>query len=180
MHINNEIWKRYPKFVIATTAVITSVMLLGTTAISTITTAGSVFAYRNSQASSQINDCGNGELPLNVGCQNTDSQIQGDDNTAALASQQTFPPANPCVACFKPLSGEERAAFEKRIGGELTGGQASTIEGLCAFLETLDLQEQEFTIRGVAEELVFIGVDEPTVDNIIGCLRSVLGLPPTT
>jgi hypothetical protein len=39
MHIINEIRKRYPKFVIATTAVITAVMLLGTTAISTLTTA---------------------------------------------------------------------------------------------------------------------------------------------
>jgi hypothetical protein len=44
----------------------------------------------NNQAVSQVNDCGNGELPENVGCQNTASQIQGDDNTAALASPQEF------------------------------------------------------------------------------------------
>jgi hypothetical protein len=35
--------------------------------------------------------CGNGELPLNVGCQNVGSQIQGDENEVALAAQQTFP-----------------------------------------------------------------------------------------
>jgi hypothetical protein len=46
--------------------------------------------YEKSQAVSQVNDCGNGELPLNIGCQNTASQIQGDDNVAALASEQEF------------------------------------------------------------------------------------------
>ncbi|MGH9978684.1 MAG: hypothetical protein ACRD8Z_23060 [Nitrososphaeraceae archaeon] len=29
-------------------------------------------------SSLQENDCGNGKFPLNVGCQNTASQIQGD------------------------------------------------------------------------------------------------------
>ena len=101
MHINNGIRKGYPKFVLTTTAIITAVMLLGTTAISTLTTAEGVFAYRNSQATSQINDCGNGFSPENVGCQNTGSQIQGDKNTASLSSQQTFP-AEPrtCEECF--------------------------------------------------------------------------------
>jgi hypothetical protein len=46
--------------------------------------------YDKSQAVSQVNDCGNGELPINVGCQNTASQIQGDDNSAALSSAQGF------------------------------------------------------------------------------------------
>jgi uncharacterized membrane protein len=46
--------------------------------------------YEKSQAVSQVNDCGNGELPLNIGCQNTASQIQGDDNAAALYSAQEF------------------------------------------------------------------------------------------
>jgi hypothetical protein len=78
--------------------------LLGTTVI----TADSAFAYEKSQAVSQVNDCGNGgeahEEPNgvstmndpieggaeNVGCQNTASEIQGDDNVAALASEQFF------------------------------------------------------------------------------------------
>jgi hypothetical protein len=42
------------------------------------------------QATSQANACGNGELPLNVGCQNTGSQVQGDENGVALVGQQTF------------------------------------------------------------------------------------------
>jgi hypothetical protein len=62
-----------------------AVMMIGALA-----TTDSVFAYEKSQAVSQVNDCGNGELPLNVGCQNTASQIQGDGNEAALASEQAF------------------------------------------------------------------------------------------
>lgn len=93
---NNETGiRRKPKFGISTLAIGIAVMLLGTTAISTLTATESVLAYRHSHATSQVNDCGNGELPLNVGCQNTGSQIQGDKNTIALSSQQTFPPPPP-------------------------------------------------------------------------------------
>jgi hypothetical protein len=61
--------------------------LVGTTAI----TADSAFAYEKNQATSQANACGNGELPLNVGCQNIASQIQGDENAVSLAADQVFP-----------------------------------------------------------------------------------------
>ena len=66
-----------------------AVMLVAATALATT---GNAFAtYKSkSQAVSQVNDCGNGELPLNVGCQNTASQIQGDENEVALASEQAF------------------------------------------------------------------------------------------
>jgi hypothetical protein len=75
-----------------------AVMMIGATALAT----DDAFAdkkrhddkkkggYEKSQAVSQVNDCGNGELPLNIGCQNTASQIQGDDNSAAVASAQEF------------------------------------------------------------------------------------------
>jgi hypothetical protein len=75
-----------------------AVMLIGATALAT----DDAFAdkkrhddkkkggYEKSQAVSQVNDCGNGEWAYNVGCQNTASQIQGDDNSAALASFQEF------------------------------------------------------------------------------------------
>ena len=33
---------------------------------------------------------GNGKLPINVGCQNTDSQIQRDENGVALTGNQAF------------------------------------------------------------------------------------------
>ena len=66
-------------------------VLVGAT---TLASAGSVSAtYEKSQATSQANACGNGELPINVGCQNVDSQIQGDENSVAQAANQAFPEA---------------------------------------------------------------------------------------
>jgi hypothetical protein len=69
-----------------------AVMLVAATALATT---DSAFAdkkkkggYEKSQAVAQMNYCGNGELPLNVWCQNTASQIQGDYNSPALASNQ--------------------------------------------------------------------------------------------
>ncbi|MGH9976219.1 MAG: hypothetical protein ACRD8Z_10355 [Nitrososphaeraceae archaeon] len=73
-----------------------AVMLIGATALAT----DDAFAdkkrhddkkkggYEKSQATAQTNYCGNGEAPLYVFCSNTASQIQGDDNSAALASEQ--------------------------------------------------------------------------------------------
>jgi hypothetical protein len=73
-------------FVVAAMAV----MLIGATALATEDAFAGKKKYEKSQAVAQTNDCGNGELPLNVGCQNTASQIQGDENSAALASSQAF------------------------------------------------------------------------------------------
>ncbi len=53
--------------------------------------AGKKKGYEKNQAISQANACGNGELPLNVGCQNIASQIQGDENSVAQAADQFFP-----------------------------------------------------------------------------------------
>ena len=44
--------------------------------------------YEKSQAVSQVNECGNGELPSNVWCQNTASQVQGEGNYVATESGQ--------------------------------------------------------------------------------------------
>jgi hypothetical protein len=67
-----------------------TVMLIGATAISTT---DSAFAdgkkkYEKSQAASQANACGNGELPFNVFCQNLLSQIQGDGNAVNIIGVQ--------------------------------------------------------------------------------------------
>ena len=66
-----------------------TVMLIGATALST---PDSAFAgkkkYEKSQAASQANGCGNGELPLNVFCQNLLSQIQGDGNAVNVIGVQ--------------------------------------------------------------------------------------------
>jgi hypothetical protein len=66
-------------------------LLLTTTAISSSASTYSVAAYKKNQATSQANACGNDFLPTNIGCENTGSQIQGDENSVALAAQQTFP-----------------------------------------------------------------------------------------
>ncbi len=68
---------------------IAAIMLFATTTSMVITE--SVFAYDRNQARASANDCGYGETPTNVGCQNTDSQIRGDENSVALTSQQKFP-----------------------------------------------------------------------------------------
>ena len=82
MEFNRRMNSKY----LAVTAAV-AVMLVAATALSTT---GNAFASDKSQAVSQVNDCGNDELPENVGCQNTASQIQGDENSAALASSQAF------------------------------------------------------------------------------------------
>ncbi len=46
-------------------------------------------SYEKSQAVSQVNDCGNGDFPFDVFCQNLASQIQGDGNAAALVGEQS-------------------------------------------------------------------------------------------
>jgi hypothetical protein len=56
-----------------------------------IATPENVFAYEKNQATSQTSTCGNDFFPMNTGCDNADSQIQGDENAAALTAQQTFP-----------------------------------------------------------------------------------------
>ena len=72
-----------------------AIMLIGATALAT----EDAFAtekkhYGKSQTTSQVNDCGNDILPENVGCQNTDRQLQGDNNSCtsnSLTASQVFP-----------------------------------------------------------------------------------------
>ena len=79
---------QYKYFVIVAAV---TVMLVGATALSTT---DSAFAgkkkYEKNQATAQANACGNGELAFNVGCQNINSQIQGDENAVSLAADQIF------------------------------------------------------------------------------------------
>jgi hypothetical protein len=86
--------KRYPrsatrnmntKYMVVIAAM--AVMLIGATAFAT----DSAFATKKreyNQATSQANACGNGELPLNVFCQNIGSQVQGDENAVSAAGAQ--------------------------------------------------------------------------------------------
>jgi hypothetical protein len=74
-------------FVIAAKAV----MLMGATTLATTDSAfaGGTKHYEKNQAISQANACGNGELPLNVFCQNIDSQVQGEENAVAIDGSQS-------------------------------------------------------------------------------------------
>jgi hypothetical protein len=45
-------------------------------------------ALPSEEATSQVNDCGNGDDPLPTWCQNLAPQIQGDYNTPALTGEQ--------------------------------------------------------------------------------------------
>jgi hypothetical protein len=67
-----------------------AVMLIGATALVNEDAFAKKKYSSKSQATAQNNYCGNGEWPMNIGCQNTASQIQGDYNSAGLASEQAF------------------------------------------------------------------------------------------
>jgi hypothetical protein len=88
----NEFGKK-PKFTLVTVIALAAVMLVAAATEMAIT--GYAFAYNRNQAKSDINECGNGSFSENIGCQNIDSQIQGDKNTVALTAQQTFPSQEP-------------------------------------------------------------------------------------
>ena len=50
--------------------------------------AGGHYKKRTTQTLAQVNNCGNGTMPLKVDCQNAASQIQGKGNAAAVAASQ--------------------------------------------------------------------------------------------
>jgi hypothetical protein len=54
-------------------------MLIWATALATNSAFAAKKKYEKSQVMSQVIDCRNEKPPLNVGCQNTASQIQGDE-----------------------------------------------------------------------------------------------------
>jgi hypothetical protein len=66
-----------------------AVMLVGATALATEDAFAGKKKYEKNQAISQANACGNGELPLNVFCQNIGSQVQGEENAVSAAGSQS-------------------------------------------------------------------------------------------
>ena len=68
---------------------IVAALLIVNSVISTVTPE-IVSAREKNHAASQTGECGNGLIPINIECQDTDSQIQGDENAATLTAQQTF------------------------------------------------------------------------------------------
>jgi hypothetical protein len=65
-----------------------TVMLVGATAVVTEDAFADKKKYGKNQAISQANACGNDKLPMYVFCQNTGSQVQGEDNSVALSGVQ--------------------------------------------------------------------------------------------
>ncbi|MGI0044060.1 MAG: hypothetical protein ACRD47_10145 [Nitrososphaeraceae archaeon] len=63
-------------------------MLVGTSLVDVNDAFAGKKGYEKNQATSQANACGNGELPLNVYCQNINSQIQGDETAVAPSASQ--------------------------------------------------------------------------------------------
>jgi hypothetical protein len=75
------------KYVVIVAAM--AVMLVGATALATEDAFAGGKKREYNQATSQANACGNGELPLNVFCQNIGSQVQGDENAVAASGSQS-------------------------------------------------------------------------------------------
>ena len=65
-------------------------MLIATSAISVEDAFAGKKKKEYNQSTAQANACGNDFMPLNVGCQNIGSQVQGDENGVAQVGQQTF------------------------------------------------------------------------------------------
>jgi hypothetical protein len=65
-------------------------MLIATSIVGTHDAFADKKKYGKSQALPQANSCGNEYLPMNVGCQNTGSQVQGNGNYKSLEAQQAF------------------------------------------------------------------------------------------
>jgi hypothetical protein len=65
-----------------------AVMLVGAIALATEDAFAGKKKYDKNQAVSQANACGNGELPLDVYCQNIGSQVQGEENAVAIDGVQ--------------------------------------------------------------------------------------------
>jgi hypothetical protein len=168
------------------TLAIAAIALLVISAVTSMTATGNVFAKKYNQANSDVNNCGNGLVPTNVGCQNIGSQIQGDENSVALIAQQTFPSVTPppteppteppvetCEECItRFLSAAEIEAFEEQLSLQTV---VTTVEEMCTILE----QEGP----GSAEEIVTIGlvlgaagIAEPTIEEILTCLREFFGV----
>jgi hypothetical protein len=74
-----------------TIAVTIATIILITATTTSMATTGNALASSRNQATGAANDCGNGQIPTNIGCQNSDSQIQGDENSVAISSQHIFP-----------------------------------------------------------------------------------------
>lgn len=66
--------------------VLATILLAGV--VMSISTTQNGFAYKKNQATTAVSECGNGQVSTNIGCQNIDSQIQGDENAVSIVLTQ--------------------------------------------------------------------------------------------
>ncbi|HZD36212.1 MAG TPA: hypothetical protein VE130_13505 [Nitrososphaeraceae archaeon] len=119
-------------------SVLAAALLLSTIAVTPVAPEDAL-AYEKNQATSQTSACGNDFMPVNLGCQNTDSRIQGDENAAALTAQQTFPevkkePKPPKTATLQVCKDVDSAegVFEFTVSGvKASPEQFSLMPGDC-------------------------------------------------
>jgi hypothetical protein len=183
--MHNERVKK-PKFAIAS-ATIMAAMWFTTTAISITTTAESVFAYRNNQATSTSNSCLNPlfdsstfDTANTIGnCGNTVSQQEEAGQASSPITHQT---ASPTIG-EQPPSAAEPQTCEECFTGVLTAGEITELEEhvaaiplLCVLLEGETPEQQLFALEQLADILQQIGIDQPRIDEILSCLVRVLGL----
>jgi hypothetical protein len=109
--------------------------------------------------------------------------VQGDKNAVALPAEQRFPSPSPtnspdtCEECFTAfLSNTEIDLFLSELSDD-TSGQLTSLEQLC--LNVTGVVVIEFALTSLVENnLIDSGVDEPTIDQVMACLRAFFGLPP--
>jgi hypothetical protein len=84
MDMNN---RSISKVTVTVTVAIATVMLVGTITVSL--GGNSAFATKEkNQDASEANACGNGELLLNVFCETTTSQVDGEENAVVINGNQ--------------------------------------------------------------------------------------------
>jgi hypothetical protein len=173
-------------------AIITTIALLIVISAFSTLTPQSASAYEKSQATSQTSACGNEFMPINIGCQNTDSQIQGDENAVALTAQQTFPevkfiqekPSHPpktpppepepepqtCEECFT------RFLTETQIQEFLlhAPGGPGDLEFACNLIGA----RGGISLEQLDDSLGSAGIPEEIIQQVIECVERVLGIEP--
>ena len=176
-----------PKFPI-TLMRVTILLATITAAVVSIVSSENVFAYESNQAKSDVNECGNGLTPTDIGCQNLDSQSQGDENTVVLTAHQSFPappppPPETCEECFTDfLNQQEIDDFIDEASLDFSP-PVTSLEELCLNLtQTLPSLSpsgaEAYLNFFVTLNLEAAGIDDATIGEILVCLREFFGLPP--
>ena len=117
-------------------------------------------------------------LPTNVGCQNTGSQIQGDENSVALSAQQTFP----SVANGDDNGNGDNgngAACAECIELVLDPAQITALEaalGVSILVVCEQIVSGELTIGEVVSAAATADITATDLAALIQCLPDALGI----